>query len=166
MRKSHRTLGLYLSSHGFGWIVFERRTPIDWGVVEKKKNRNALCLFAISRIIDRYHPDLLALEAVDHPPKPRAVRIQELGKSVIRLARARHIGTASIGRTDIRAAFPEGAGSRYAVARAVARQLDALSSRLPKKRAIWESEQPNMALFNAAAVVLAVFEQQRSLHTR
>jgi hypothetical protein len=40
------------------------------------------------------------------------------------------------------------------VAAAVAQRITAIRPRLPKKRAVWESEKPNMALFNAAAAAL------------
>lgn len=149
-------LGVHPFTRGFGWVLFAKPlTPADWSVVERKKDRNAQCLFALERVIERYQPDVIAFEAYDDIPVPRAERICRLYRSMTSLAQARAIEVVTYTRSDVRLAFaPAGAVSRYEIACAIAQHIDALRPRLPKKRALWEGEKPNMALFSAAAVAL------------
>jgi Holliday junction resolvasome RuvABC endonuclease subunit len=153
-------LGIHPFTRGFGWVLFQKPfVPLDWGVVEKKKEKHAQCVFAFERIIDRYEPTVLALEKYDSPPTQRVARIRRLSRSFVSLAEGRSIETCIYSRFDVRSVFAvAGAASRYEIAHVIAQRVDALRPRLPKKRPLWESEKPNMALFNAAAVALTHYQ--------
>lgn len=150
-------LGVHPFSHGFGWVAFEKPlAPLDWGVVEKRGEKNAQCLFAITQIVNRYQPDVLAMEAYEEPTATRVARIQKLCRSIESMASGRDIDVCIYSGLEIRHHLALAtAVSRYDIARGVAEKIKALKVRLPKQREIWNSEHPNMALFNAAAVALA-----------
>lgn len=157
MKVSHRVLGIHFFPRGFGWIVLEgSSTPIDWGVVERKKDRNTQSLFAVERILERNRPQAVVLEAFEEPIARRTERVRSLCRSVVAVTQARNIKVRIYSRMEIAQAFP-GHASRYAIAATIAHRIEPIRHRLPKKRALWESEKPNMALFNAAATALTYY---------
>lgn len=151
-----RVFGFYPTSRGFGWVLFEGPyTPIDWGLVSAGDDKNASCLRRLERLLDRFAPETLVLEASDRATTRRARRIADLCTAVRRAADDRGIETVVYSRADIRAAFAEvEARTRREIAEAVARHCEAFRHRLPKPRRPWESEDARGALFAAAAVVL------------
>lgn len=151
-----RVLGFHPNARGFGWVVFEGPfRPIDWGLVSARKDKNATCLKRLDRLLTRYAPEVLVLEAYDRETTRRARRIARLGVKAQHLADGRGIDTAVYSRGEVRAAFAEtGATTRREIAEAVASHLDAFRHRLPPPRRPWESEDAREALFNAAALVL------------
>ena len=151
-----RVLGFHPTARGFGWVVFEGPfRPIDWGLVSARKDKNATCLKRLKRLLTRFAPETLVLEAYDRETTRRARRIARLGVRARTLADGQGIETAVYTRAEIREAFAEvGATTRRDIAEAVARHLDAFRHRLPPRRKPWESEDAREALFAAAAVVL------------
>ncbi len=164
MKKEDLVLSVHPSSRGFGWIAFEKAScPLDWGVVEKRGEKNTQCLFAIGQIIGRYRPDVLTMEAYEEPAATRVVRIQKLCRSIQSMAEGRDIGVCIYAVHEIRLHLGLARdASRYRVACSVAERVMALKVRLPKQREIWNSEHPNMALFNAAAVALTHYAFEAS----
>lgn len=151
-----RVLGFHPTARGFGWVVFEGPfRPMDWGLVSARKDKNATCLKRLKRLLIRFAPETLVLEAYDRETTRRARRIARLGVRARTLADGQGIETAVYTRAEIREAFAEvGATTRRDIAEAVARHLDAFRHRLPPRRKPWESEDAREALFAAAAVVL------------
>ncbi|MDI6623328.1 MAG: hypothetical protein QME55_01235 [Brevundimonas sp.] len=153
---AERVFGFHPTSRGFGWVLFEGPfAPIDWGLVSAGDDKNASCLRRLERLLDRFAPETLVLEAFDRQTTRRARRIADLCTAVRRAADDRGIETAVYSRAEIREAFAEvEARTRREVAEAVARHLEAFRHRLPPPRRPWESEDARGALFAAAAVVL------------
>lgn len=145
-----RVLGMHPTARGMGWIVFEGPlAPYDWGSPPPRPDRHADCLRRVARLIDKYQPETLVLEA------GRQGRLSKLCRAVAALAADRGVDVAVCSRDDVRACFRHlGARSRQEIAEAVARHVDALRPRLPKARAPWESDRRSMALFVAASLVL------------
>ena len=90
------------------------------------------------------------------PPNVRRTRrVVALQKAVVAAALSRGIEVTLFVRGDVQGCFSEvGARTRLEIAAAVARQIPALSHRLPRRRGAWMPENRWMALFNAAALVL------------
>lgn len=156
-----RVLGFHPTSRGFGWVLFEGPfAPVDWGLVSAGADKNASCLRRLARLLDRFAPAALVLEAYDRAVTRRAGRIADLCRAVERAADDRGVETAVYSRAEIRDAFSEvGARTRREIAEAVARHFEAFRHRLPRPRRPWESEDARSALFAAAAVVLAHYRQ-------
>lgn len=151
-----RTLGFHPTSRGFGWVLFEGPfTPIDWGLVSAGADKNASCLRRLERLLDRFAPATLVLEAYGRDTSRRARRIADLCAAVRCAADDRGVETVVYSRAEIREAFAEvGARTRREIAEAVARHVEAFRHRLPRPRRPWESEDARGALFAAAAVAL------------
>ena len=70
-------LAIYPFRDGFAFVLFEGpANPFDWGVKEvKKRHKNAKILAAVKKIIDRYRPEVLVIEAMAvDGPRPGQLR--------------------------------------------------------------------------------------------
>ncbi|HUZ12294.1 MAG TPA: hypothetical protein VMU93_05545 [Caulobacteraceae bacterium] len=150
------TFSVYPTARGFGWIAFEGPlAPYDWELVEITKDKNVAALRRIEELIERLQPETLVLEAFERRNSARSDRIANLCRALVSLAASRGVEVAIYGRRDIETCFATvGARTRHEIAEAVARHVEGLRERLPKKRLPWNSEDRRMALFNAAALVI------------
>jgi len=144
---------------GFGWIAFEGPfTVYDWGLVFVQSDKNRRCLEHFERLLSHLEPEALVLEAFPEKVR-RTARVVTLQRAMAASALNRGVETAHYPRRDVQAVFaPVGARSRHDIAVAVARQVPALTHRLPRKRSAWHGEDRRMALFNAAALAITHFQ--------
>lgn len=151
------TYAVHPTSRGMGWVVFEGAfAPFDWGIVKAKgADKNDQCLRRIDEMLTRFAPETFVLEAFEAPEAARSERVVRLCRAITCLAADRGVAMVVYPRSAIRSCFSQvGARSRDEIAAAVVRHIDAFRHRLPRPRRAWESEDPRMALFSAAAVVL------------
>jgi hypothetical protein len=151
-------LAVHPTARGFGWVLFESPlSVVDWGMASAKQGRNARLAARFERLIGRYDPAILVLEAFEGHDG-RADRIQRLCRLMLHLAASKGIEPIIYQRAVIRTVFANlGAKTRFEIAQVIAQHIDALSHRLPKKRKPWESEQPRQSLFDAAALAITYF---------
>lgn len=156
-------LGLIFALHptakGFGWVLFESPlSPIDWGIASARAGRSTRLIARFERLLKRYEPATLVLEAYEGRSGSRVDRIQKLCRNMQHLAACQGIETRIYERSAIRMCFaPAGATTRYEIALAIAQRIDAFSHRLPRERARWMNEDPRQSLFDAAALAMTYF---------
>lgn len=152
----HVTLAIHPDRRGFGWVAFTGPFAVhDFGRPTTKRDKNAACLEKVETLLERFHPETVVLESFDRPYSLRPVRTARLCRAIAALAADRGVEVAIYTRADVAACFLDvGARTRDEIAQAVARHVDALRDRLPKRRKPWHAEDPRMALFSAAALVL------------
>ena len=156
------TLAVHPTSRGMGWIIFEGPfAPHDWGhVTARKGDKNATCLGHIEKLVARFVPETLVLEAFEKRGSARADRIGRLGRAIVALAQELRIEVAIYTRGDVKGCFASvGASTRQQIAEAIARHFIPLRHRVPKARKPWEADPPRMALFSAAALVLTHYQR-------
>ena len=155
-------IALHPCSRGFGWALFECADSIfDWGTADVREgDKNVEALRRADVLFKRHRPRLLALEAFDEPTSRRSPRIRKLCRSLIVRAEKRGISVCLCARGEIQALFA--CKTREDVAAAVAKQLPALASLLPRRRKVWESEPARLPLFSAAACALACYASERN----
>lgn len=153
-------LGWKPDSHGIAWVAFESPFSLyDWGQSEARGEKNERCLALLERLLDRLNPELLVLEAFEGSGTRQTPRVKRLYRAAVSLARNRGIDVTWLSRDDVRAGFaPVGARSRFEIASAVARSFEPLRPLLPPKRRAWEPLHRRMALFDAAALVVAHYQ--------
>lgn len=153
------TLGLHAHSRGFGWVVFEGPfAPYDWGMVSARRDKNLVCMRRIERLLRRFQPEAIVLEAFERDASGRGDRVARLCRAIAALAADLGVQVAIYTRDHVRTCFSViGAITRQEIAEAVARHVEAFRHRLPKPRRAWNGEDERMALFSAAALVLTHF---------
>lgn len=160
-RKHALTLGIHPTARGFGWVAFEGPfAPYDWGVMGAKGDKNAECLKKIVALVERFAPEVLVLEACSSLRSARSSRIGRLCKAIMSYAADRGVEVAVYTRNDVRACFASvGARTRYEIAEAVSRHVEALRDRLPRQKKPWETEDRRYSIFAAAALVLTHYQR-------
>jgi len=155
-------LAIFPSVSGFGWMLFEGPiAPVMWGVstvaraTKGSDQKNERCLKQAESLLRFYRPHTLVLEAFENGKTRRAPRIQRLCRSLISLAAVDRVAVRVITRDQIQASFISApAKTRYDVAKIVALYLKEIRHRLPDERKFYKPEDPQMALFAAAALLI------------
>ncbi len=152
-------LAVHVSTFGFGWVLFETpRRVVSWALVRERAGHDAKLLQSFKRLIERYEPAVLAVEAFEDGESRRRPRIQKLYRAMIGEANAAQIGTRVFDRDVIRAAFVHfGAQTRGEIARVIADRIDSFGHRLPGNREVWNTLDPRQSLFDAAAIAVTYF---------
>ena len=163
MTKLDLVLGLHPSTRGLGWALFGGPNAlVDCGSVAiHGADKNAKTQASAGKLMDKYRPHSLVLEAFDHPLSQRRVRIWELGRTLLQEAGDRGIAVHIYSRPEIASALGvTSRKGRYAVAEAVASRIKILRPRLPRPKKIWLGERHHMGLFCAVASVLTHYDRQ------
>ncbi len=160
--QSGPVLAVHPTTRGFGWVLFDNpSSPVDWGMASAKEGRNARLLKRFERLLNRYEPAVLVLEAFEGRDATRVKRIQDLCRSFQRLAGARETFTPVYSRHMIQVCFAgTGAATRYEIALVIAERIEAFNHRLPPRRRAWMNQDPRQSLFDAAALALTHFAMQ------
>lgn len=156
---SPRILAIDPTSRGFGFVILEAdKQLLDWGAVSLVgQNRNTRCLTYITRLLVRYHPDLLVTEDMQAAGCRRRKRVRELAADLASLCASQYIPMRSISRLALPAALGLNKPiNKHRIAMFVAEQLSVLAPLLPPPRKTWMTENPKMGLFIAAAYALAI----------
>ena len=162
-------IGLVLAVHpttrGFGWVLFENpNTPVAWSIVHARAGRDHHLITRFERLLDRYEPAVLVLEAFENGASRRNARIQQLYRTMMHEATARAIDTPIFDRETVGMAFAKsGATTRGEIARVIAEHIEAFSHRLPPKRKLGNSDDARQSLFDAAALALTYFAYRGDL---
>lgn len=153
-------LSLYPTSRGYAFVLFEGPlSPVDYGVKEiRHKHKNERTLESIEALIEEHRPDYLIIEDYTEKGSRRSSRIRRLYRSLIHLASVEQIEVMRYSKTAIHSCFePEGAHTKYEIAKTIAREIPALAHRLPRLRKIWMSEDPRQSLFDAVALGMVFY---------
>jgi len=157
-RPSSLILGIATVTRGFGWVAFDSPfNAYDWNLVFVRSDKNVRCIRQFERLLDRLEPDLIVIE--DSPAKAvRSRRMTALHRLLKASAALRDIEVAVYARGDVQSCFATvGARTNQEIAEAVARQVQGLALKLPRKRHAWTGEDRRLALFGAAALVMTHF---------
>lgn len=150
-------MGCHPTSRGFGWTLMRGpHEPVDWGLAYVRGDRQRGNRRKLEKLLDRYRPDALVVEAGGTDRKPGAAPFELTLRSV---AEAYGVEVRALERQTLHTVLrlPDEA-TRDDVALRVAQRLAALGHRLPHPRRAWESADRRLALFNAAALALGYWK--------
>ena len=98
-------------------------------------------------------PDVLVLQDTSKSGARRAPRIRALNRRTLELAKRRGVCVRTYSRARVLDYFEEfGAKTKHRIAEIIAQHIPALSLYVPPPRKPWKSEDPRMAIFEAAAL--------------
>ena len=145
-------LAIHLTSHGFGWVLFEGKlVPVDFGIASAKANRSDRCMARFEKLLNQYQPSAIILEKFEGTR--RGERIRTLAKTMCGFAKNHEMDALIYGRDEVGTVVAGNAkATRHAVALAAAERLPMLQHRLPEARKLWESADDRQCLFDAAAL--------------
>jgi hypothetical protein len=151
-----RVLGIDPFSCGVGFSVVEVGVGlVDWGLRTTGKPDNRKAVFAVEKLIDRFKPDVLALEDWEAAGARRCERIEIL-LNLIANGKWEGIRVRLVSLREIRALGPlPDMSTKYGRASFFADQLPELQAFLPPVRKPWMSEDNRMSIFDAVGFALA-----------
>jgi len=156
-RSSEMVLALYPTNRGVGFILMRGPlSPVDWGTRGARgKQKNARCLEKVMALIDAHQPDAIVLEDPTAPGSSRSPRIKRLTRGIATLADSRAIDVHVYPRSRVKECFEKfGARTRHEIAMVIT----ALERFVPRRRRVWEVEDPRMSIFNATALAVTYFD--------
>jgi hypothetical protein len=157
-RPLQRVLAVDPFSRGVGFAVLEGSDRlIDWGLRTTGRADNAKAARVIEKLIDRFRPDVLALENWGSAGARRCTRVQMLLEGIARVE-GKRVKMRLVTRHQIRAigALPQ-TGTKRGRACFLAERFPELYPFLPPVRKPWMPEDDRMAIFDAASFALACF---------
>jgi len=156
-------LAIYTTSRGFGFVVIEgRNRTIDWGTKEARGHKNRVALKKAGELMSWYRPHLLIVENTEATSSRRIGRIRNLQRRLVDLAMAHKIAVRQFARSEIKVAFARRvASTRYEIAQAISRELPDLEPWLPRPKKLWESENRNLSIFDAASLALTFYDTRK-----
>jgi Holliday junction resolvasome RuvABC endonuclease subunit len=158
-RSEKRVLAIDPTSRGFGYAYFEGKDDlVDWGTKQIDVAENIRCIFQIREIIQRFRPNVIALEDPRGEGSRRCYRICKLIKAICALAAKHHTKARCFSRDQVRKVFAEyNAQTKYRIAIAVSIQFPELQAHLPRFRKPWMNEDERMAIFDAASFAITYY---------
>jgi hypothetical protein len=166
MRKetAKRVLAIDPFSRGVGFAVLEGpERLIDWGLRTTGRADNAKALRVIDKLIDRFRPDVLALEDWESAGSRRCGRVQTLLDRIAATEGPRVL-VRLITRRQIRAIGPmPQTSTKRGRACFLAERFLELQPFLPPIRKPWMPEDDRMAIFDAVSFAVAYFPATRGV---
>ncbi len=159
-----RTVGVFPTTHGFGFAIFEGPLRlIDWGVKHIPSREQSDNLKQFDALLTWFEPDLVVLENPAGAGSHKGKRITRLIRAIARQSAIHHVALKCYSRAEILTAFARiGASNKHEIAVEIARLYEELSPLLPEKRKLWTPEDRRMGIFDAAALVLTHFHRSRT----
>jgi hypothetical protein len=156
-------MAFYPNARGFAHVVFEGPlSPVDWGISEVRRGKRRLDTYVrrLSVLIDRYNPDVLVLRGGS---RERELPAKQIAIDAIEtLAEGKGVQTYTVSRKEVQRAFAHlGSPTRYAIAGSIANHIPPFAPLMPPARKIWNGEDRRMGLFDAAALALAFFKNEK-----
>ena len=151
-----RVLAIDPYTHGVGFAVVEEGVGlVDWGLRTTGKPDNRKAVRAVEKLIDRFKPDLLAIEDWEASGARRCERVEIL-LNLIANGKWEGIRVRLVSLREIRTLGPlPDMSTKYGRASFFAERFPELHAFLPPVRKPWMSEDNRMSIFDAVAFAVA-----------
>ena len=152
-------LAVQPTSHGFGWVLFERpMSLVNWGIASTHNDYATWCMARFEKLVDLYRPQVLVLETRPADKGFSKGRARLLSKAMQGFCANRDIEVHRYAYAEVTEALvAKPVEKRRAIVEAVAGIFPILRDRQPRPRRPWESEDGRRCLFDAAALGVAHF---------
>ena len=159
--KRVRVLAVDPTSKGFGFAVIEVDLfLVDYGVARVWSSRLRAFIDRTYSFVEKYRPVMIVLPRVGSV-KSRARTEAKLSALAAHL-RLHHHTVVMLPRDIILKTFEPSGTTKHEIAIAIAKAYPELTSRLPRKRRPWMSEDESMNVFDAVALALTVLSNPRN----
>ncbi len=152
------TLAFDTTSGGFAFAVLEgREILIDWACSQVSKEKPQAWHARVDKLLTRYQPDLVVLADVEESRRGRWAK--RFTFDIVSLANAHGIDVRRVSRPEVREKFADSGTTKHEIAVAVTRLFPELTSRLPRQRKPWMSEDRRMSIFDAVSFALVALSK-------
>ena len=155
--KHHQIIvSIYPTSRGLGFSVFDTpKNLLDWGYCDIRFNKKARTIKKLEALIELYKPHLIVLEDADAASSRRADRIKKLITALTTTALNHNVAVQHYSNEQMSNAF--GSKNKHDRARNISELIPELEPSLPPERRIWNSQHPQIQVFDAVTLALTFF---------
>jgi hypothetical protein len=162
-----RLLALEVRPHKLGFVVFEGPARLlDWGVrscIGRGKRLEASVAKGIDPLLKLYAPSTLVMRSRHSLTWNTRVALRRNIKTVRRQAQVRLVDVHLLTNQKVKLFFAkQRAETKHQIASTLVGWFEELAWKLPQKRRLWQSENHNMVIFDAAATGIAFFGKDQS----
>ena len=161
--KEPLVLTLFPNVKGFTYALFESMyEPADWGS-KMIRSGGGDCFEKMVNLIELFQPSAVVVRSCNDCRAQCSVRIMHLICQVKAYVREQNISLHAYSRTDIRRCFSScyGAQNKDEIAREIAKLLPEFKKLVPPMRRYWDREYHRMGLFDALALSVTYYWDQR-----
>lgn len=149
-----RILAIDPVTSGFAFVVLEgRERLVDWGVARVWADSDNEYLARVEAIVERYSVAWLVVE--DTARSRRGARARRRIALLLRYAKSLKLTATTVSWQAVRQAIGEGENTKHEIASRIAGRFPELAIHLPRRRRVWENEDPRINIFDATAFALA-----------
>jgi len=153
-----RVLGIDPSTRNVSFVVLEGPTSlIDWGTKTTRKADSPRALEIIRGLVDRFQPQVVAIEDCHARGSRRCARVRTLLDEIVSTV-AHEYEVCRISTGSLRSYGQ----TKYERALALAGRFPELQPRLPRLRKPWMSEDERINLFDALSCALACLGERQT----
>lgn len=158
--KRVRVLAVDPTSKGFGFAVIEVDLfLVDYGIARVWSARMREFIDRAYSVVEKYRPVMIVLPRGSSAKSQRRRRAK-LSAFAAHL-RLHHHPVVMLPRDSVLKTFEPSGTTKHEIAIAIAKAFPELTSRLPRKRRPWMSEDESMNVFDAVALALTVLSNPR-----
>jgi Holliday junction resolvasome RuvABC endonuclease subunit len=158
--KRVRVLAVDPTSKGFGFAVIEADLLlVDYGVARVWSARLRELIDRTYSFVEKYRPVMIILPRISSAKARERTRAKVA--AVAAHLRLHHHTVVMLPRDVVLKTFEPSGTTKHEIAIAIAKAYPELTSRLPRKRRPWMSEDESMNIFDAVALALTVLSNPR-----
>ncbi|MBK6545794.1 MAG: hypothetical protein IPG12_11055 [Saprospiraceae bacterium] len=150
---------IYPNANGFGFVYLDNDGQlIYYGSVRINPISNRKILERIKKSLDYFQPRIVILLDPESKSSRTGYRTKKLIKKIIAYAESENFPVIKYTRDQIRDVFEiRGVVTKYEISKFLLTKFPELEPKRPKERKLWESEDRNMAIFDALSLALTWF---------
>lgn len=160
--KMNIVCAIYPNANGYGFVFLENtdtgRKLIEYGSVRINPICNRKILERIKKSIDYFRPTIVILLDPDGNASRVGKRTKNLIGDLAAYAESEKLQVFKYSREQIRDVFEQfGVNTKYGISKLLLTEFTELEPKRPREKKLWESQDRNMAIFDALSLALSWF---------
>jgi hypothetical protein len=154
--RAERRLGLAIRSWKVGFVVLEGTNFLEWGVCRFPAGGFAPAIRRLAFLLTTYAPSIVIARGTRRADRGSSDNAARLVRKIRRELEGRSVQFVVLARRDLHDFFVRhGCANKNEIAASIADQFEQLKLRIPRSRKPWDPERNIVAVFDAAATVIA-----------
>ena len=154
---AERRLALEIRSWELGFVVFEGPKLLDWGVCRFPDGHFLAAIHRLRLLLKTFVPSIAVARRTRRVKGGSSEKATRLFRKISKELEHKSVRFVVLRRADIRKFFvQQGCINKNRIAVVVADRFEQLKARTPRARKPWETERSIVAVFDAAATLIAL----------
>ena len=158
-RENSRVLAIDPLASGFGYAVLEGpQMLIDWGVTSMRDYKRCRSLYAFTKLIAHYQPNVVVIKDVESTSTEKPNEVTKLADSLTKKAQVKMIPVKHYSLKEVQKLFSRiGGGNKEEIADAIMDWFPQLEAYRPPRRKPGDGEDRRINIFDAVALAFLFY---------